>query len=461
MNRKRMDQLREACRDPGFAAFVNNESDPGARRWAAFCLSLADADRLSDDRRQFLYRAMRQERRPALLNRLAGAKVPRELAAILIRLSPTELDARAVRQLARDATTPTTLRALAPLDQLTLQLAAQLGRVPERFRTPGILSVLNRLQLSRDFWRKMEANLARIPADLAGSIVARLQRARSVGAFFDAANAAWEATRRDDPFRVARSNVSDARLVMLDSPSALSAEAQRMENCLADYKFLPLDGDVAYAAWRGSEPATVELVWGGQSIGPRTKVDQVYGRLGPEDLISAESSLLEFVYSADEQPRRLVLEGTNVRGLVTLSDIQKLPVRMSLFSLFIHFELLLTDHLRYLLHSQDPIELLPLSRADHVKTKWKTFVANELEQDKFGAMDICDKREIAKKLKILGRSANSIETSIADIEKNLRNPIAHGGEYAISKEHAFKTISAARAMRDWIMDLRKARGGLQ
>ena len=320
MNRKRMDQLSEACRDPGFAAFVNNESDPGARRWAAFCLSLADADRLSDDRRQFLYRAMRQERRPALLNRLAGTKVPRELAAILIRLSPTELDARAVRQLARDATTPTTLRALAPLDQLTLQLAAQLGRVPERFRTPGILSVLNRLQLSRDFWRKMEANLARIPADLAGSIVARLQRARSVGAFFDAANAAWEATRRDDPFRVARSNVSDARLVMLDSPSALSAEAQRMENCLADYKFLPLDGDVAYAAWRGSEPATVELVWGGQSIGPRTKVDQVYGRLGPEDLISAESSLLEFVYSADEQPRRLVLEGTNVRGLVTLSD---------------------------------------------------------------------------------------------------------------------------------------------
>ena len=78
MNRKRMDQLSEACRDPGFVAFVNNESDPGARRWAAFCLSLADADRLSDDRRQFLYRAMRQERRPALLNRLAGAKVPRE-----------------------------------------------------------------------------------------------------------------------------------------------------------------------------------------------------------------------------------------------------------------------------------------------------------------------------------------------------------------------------------------------
>jgi len=119
----------------------------------------------------------------------------------------------------------------------------------------------------------MEANLARIPADLAGSIVARLQRARSVGAFFDAANAAWKATRRDTPFR-GGSKVSDARLVILDSPSAISAEARRMENCLADYKFLPLDGDVAYAAWRGSEPATVELVWGGH----RWRLGDVRGR---------------------------------------------------------------------------------------------------------------------------------------------------------------------------------------
>ena len=274
MNRKRVDQLSQACRDPGFAAFVNNESDPGARRWAAFCLSLADVDRLSDDRRQSLYRGIRQERRAALLDRLAGAKVPRELAATLIRLSPTELGARAVRQLARDATTPTTLRALAPLDQLTPRLAAQLGLVPERFRTPGLLSILNRLELSRDFWGKLEANLASIPADLAGSIMGRLRRARSNGGFFDAANAVWEATQRDAPFRLGLGKVSDARLVILDRPSALAAQARRMQNCLADYKFLPRDGDVIYAVWRGSEPATVELVWAGR----RWRLGDVRGR---------------------------------------------------------------------------------------------------------------------------------------------------------------------------------------
>ena len=96
-----------------------------------------------------------------------------------------------------------------------------------------------------------------------------------------------------------------------------------------------------------------------------------------------------------------------------------------------------------------------------VKVKWETFVANKLEQDKFGAMDICDKREIARRLEILGKSGSSINGSMKDIEKNLRNPIAHGGEYAMSKEAAVKTVSAARATRDWIMDLRKTRGSLQ
>src|SRR6266567_1630266 len=75
----------------------------------------------------------------------------------------------------------------------------------------GLLSILNRLDLSRDFWGKLEANLASIPADLAGSIMGRLRRARSTGGFFDAANAAWEATRRDAPFRLGLGKVSDAR----------------------------------------------------------------------------------------------------------------------------------------------------------------------------------------------------------------------------------------------------------
>jgi len=80
-----------------------------------------------------------------------------------------------------------------------------------------------------------------------------------------------------------------------------------------------------------------------------------------------------------------------------------------------------------------------------------------MEQDIFGAMDISDKRDVAKRLKILGKSVGSIQDSISGIERHLRNPIAHGSDYAISREAAVKVIRAAQATRDWIADLREAR----
>jgi CBS domain-containing protein len=186
------------------------------------------------------------------------------------------------------------------------------------------------------------------------------------------------------------------------------------------------------------------------------RVSEVFEPLGPNDLISAETSLLNFLWSADEQPRRLVLEGTRIDGIVTLSDIQKLPVRMALFSLFIHFELLLNEQLRRMLGDTDPwVHLLP-QRAERVRTKWQQFAESKMEQDIFSAMDLCDKRETAKKLHILDKSPKFIEKSIKAIELHLRNPIAHGAEYAQTHNAALKTIRAARATRDWIRELQHA-----
>ena len=42
--------------------------------------------------------------------------------------------------------------------------------------------------------------------------------------------------------------------------------------------------------------------------------------------------LLDFVRTADEHSCRLVVDGGRVTGLVSLSDIQKLPVRAALFT---------------------------------------------------------------------------------------------------------------------------------
>jgi hypothetical protein len=149
-----------------------------------------------------------------------------------------------------------------------------------------------------------------------------------------------------------------------------------------------------------------------------------------------------------------VLEGTEVRGIVTLSDIQKLPVRMALFSLFIHFELLLTEHLRTKVGNKDPLSFLSPVRANLVSEKWQRFKDSNMDQDIFSAMDLCDKRETAQAMEILGKSKTSIKSAISEIEQYLRNPIAHGAEYAGSIDAARRTVSAAIATKKWIEELR-------
>ena len=189
-------------------------------------------------------------------------------------------------------------------------------------------------------------------------------------------------------------------------------------------------------------------------------VGEIFRPIGPTDLNSSETSLLHFVWTANQQPRRLVLEGTDVRGIVTLSDIQKLPVRMALFSLFIHFELLLTEHLRQRVGNGDPFLHLTPGRAEHARDKWRQFTASNMDQDKFSAMDLCDKREVARAPRILGKTPTSTKGSIGEIERYLRNPIAHGAEYAETREAAGKTIRAAVATKAWIDELRGAPGRL-
>ena len=55
--------------------------------------------------------------------------------------------------------------------------------------------------------------------------------------------------------------------------------------------------------------------------------------LAEEHLVGADASILDFVVQADRRPCRLVVSGSQIVGLVTLSDLQRLPVRAALFAL--------------------------------------------------------------------------------------------------------------------------------
>jgi CBS domain-containing protein len=180
--------------------------------------------------------------------------------------------------------------------------------------------------------------------------------------------------------------------------------------------------------------------------------------LGVGNLIAGETPLLRFLYQADTSPCRLILEATQITGIVTVSDLQKLPVRTALFSLFIHLEILLTELLRRTIGGADPFTFLSAGREEKAEAKWQKFKDGNVHRDRLSVLDFCDKRTIAEKHKILGLRRKQIEDELTDIEFKLRNPIAHGADYAASQQAAFETARVGRVVEAWIGRLRSKLG---
>jgi hypothetical protein len=188
-----------------------------------------------------------------------------------------------------------------------------------------------------------------------------------------------------------------------------------------------------------------------------TTVSQLMEPLdGTTNLISADAPLIDFVVTADMCPCRLVLDRTDVRGLVTRSDLQRLPVRTLLFGLFIHLELLLTDALRRLVGpTVEPFDLLAKDQARRARGIWKKTFGSDMDRDFYSALFFSDKITIARKQHILGRSDDVIKRELGDIEQLIRHPIAHGKSFAMTPAEADALVRAARLLREWIGSLRE------
>lgn len=70
-------------------------------------------------------------------------------------------------------------------------------------------------------------------------------------------------------------------------------------------------------------------------------------------IISANAGILSYIEGADERPCRLVLRGSRLDGIVTLSDLQKLPARPVIFLLVTHLELLMARWIRQHCQAED------------------------------------------------------------------------------------------------------------
>lgn len=183
--------------------------------------------------------------------------------------------------------------------------------------------------------------------------------------------------------------------------------------------------------------------------GPQISVSTVIKPLNEEFLIGADSSIYDFLLDADTRRFRFVISQSGVVGLVSLSDMQKLPVRATLFSLVTALEIQMLEVIGSRLpQSDDWLQLISQERRKNVndmisRAKLSDGIVNELLFTQF-----CDKRVIIQKSLLAQHPQRKIfERKMKKIEI-LRNALAHANMYAETTEQAVEVCKTIRSISD-------------
>jgi hypothetical protein len=188
-------------------------------------------------------------------------------------------------------------------------------------------------------------------------------------------------------------------------------------------------------------------------------VGDVMEPLHGEMLISSGSGILTYIERASKHQCHLVLHEGKLNGIVTLSDLQKLPVRPALFLLVTHVELLMVQWIRGLdLSDEKVMSRLPPERQRKVQQEWNRIRKNNMAVDQLTATQFHDKRDLVLEWDLVSEKQQKANArkDLNDIEQLLRNPLAHAGDFALDEENALQMVRIVSTSRRWIERLEQA-----
>lgn len=166
-------------------------------------------------------------------------------------------------------------------------------------------------------------------------------------------------------------------------------------------------------------------------------------------LVSAEEPLRTFLPTLDKAPYRLVVTGPEIKGIVTLSDVGKLPVRLMAFTLVTHLELVLADLIRRRYgDSSDWLPLLGPKQREKIEGHWKR---REMRNLHIPLLDVTD---LGHKITVVGkfRGLSDWETRRKQIV-GLRNSLGHASDFIEACKGVSSFLSGLRSVEHWIGEL--------
>ena len=148
------------------------------------------------------------------------------------------------------------------------------------------------------------------------------------------------------------------------------------------------------------------------------------------------------------RPCRLVLAGASISGLVSLSDLQKLPVRAALFALITGFEITRAEAIREkFVEGESWMACLNGGRRDLMQDEIAKSKNDDGFVDALLFTQFCDKKEIVIESFQFGSSKTRLRKRLDKIQE-LRDGIAHANEYAATPERAKCVCGVVRDMLD-------------
>ncbi|MGA2859064.1 MAG: CBS domain-containing protein [Candidatus Sulfotelmatobacter sp.] len=138
-------------------------------------------------------------------------------------------------------------------------------------------------------------------------------------------------------------------------------------------------------------------------------------------LVSADAPLWHFIHTVHEQPYRLVVEQTGITGIVTWSDLLKVPVLVLAFSLMVELELAMNRRILEQYTDDTWVELLDRDERQKIRGRRRKL---ERENLTLPMIELADLWHKAKLLRGTLGADRDFEAELGKVVK-LRNDVDH------------------------------------
>lgn len=238
-----------------------------------------------------------------------------------------------------------------------------------------------------------------------------------------------------------------ALMTCVQNETAAAVKAKNVD----DYSFLPLIDE------QGRFVGLYDAARWFQADAPEEEIGDDFERFSEDLVIGADASIFEFVRVADQRPTRLVVSGPQIAGLVSLSDLQKLPVRAALFTLITALEMVMAIRIKAEWPRDDDAWLCKVSadRRDAILERAAEARRSDHFVDLVNFSQLSDKATVLCKQRMVGGSLSLLRKDFNRI-RDLRDNLAHANVYAETPAAAKAVCATIRRIFDIKVELLKA-----